>query len=388
MLKSSADIHRYFVNSKRLEYLFSSPMSHFRVSTGVFLNIFWINLGLWTLFSSSYILFLWMFDVPIGYPWLYLKFTIGTVLSIVIGTEIAMHYFSSRRYLMLFPVLLISALWYYHDLLDVLLILSIATPYLLWVLKKAYHSFGFVRRKRRGDRMEDSMNARNGVEAMLWKDITLLWRERLIASFVFSSVTIGIGSGYIATHMDVNLIPLKVRNLIVPSLPFIFLFLGTFIVSSYLFIFPMLNAFLAEEDTLWLLKHLPISGKDTVKGKVMSMCLPLLTSLPFPFFFMLFSGAGYLYIGFSLLFLSFFVSTAISLPFGIKYAGRKSDVMLLYTISVLLFSLLTAGAYVLRKLTHLGIAGFLMLIGALLISGLLLLISMEFSGRMMERKCV
>ena len=386
MLKTSADFHRYFISSRRLEYLFASPLSHFITSAGIFKAIFWINMGLWALFSSSYILFLRIFGASVGYPWLYLKFTIGVMLSIVLGTGIAVHYFSRRRYLMLLPVAFIAYLWYHHDLISIASLTLLSLFYLIFALKSSYHSFGFVSKKERKGQIKEAVKPRNPVDAMMWKEISLMWRERLISSFIFTSISVGLGSGYIATHMDIALIPPRIRPVIVPALPFVFLFLGTFIVSSYLFIFPMLNTFLAEEDTLWLLKNLPIDGRKIVKGKILAMSLPLLSSLPFPFLFMLFTGPRYLYSGFSMLFLSFFLSISISLPFGIKYAGKRSDVMLLYTISVIFFAIFSIGAYIIRKLSYLGFVGFLGILGIISLSALLAMLSESVSSGMMDRK--
>ncbi len=386
MLKSTADFHRYFVTSKRLEYLLSAPISHTRVAMGVFMAIFWINLGLWALFSSSYILILSSIGIDVGYPWLYLRFTLGVVLSVIIGVEIGVHFFSRSRYLMAFPVLFITSLWYHRDIDSILLIILISSMYLMYALKLSHRSFGFISRKERRAQIKERMGSMGPAEAMAWKEMRVLWRENLITSFLFTSVSVGIGSGYLGTHMDIALIPLRIRPFLVPVLPLAFLFLGTFIISSYLFIFPTLNAFLAEEDTMWILKHLPISGSRIVKGKVMAMCLPLLTSLPFPFFFVLFTGAHYLYPGFAMLFLSFFLATAISLPFGIRYAGKKSDVMLLYSISVMFFAIFSAASYITIKLIHLGIPGFFVIIGLIFLASIFLFVSMKLSGEMMDRK--
>jgi hypothetical protein len=388
MLKATADFHRYFVSSKRMEYLLALPVSHSKVSAGVFNTVFWMNMGLWTLFSSSYIYLLYIFGTYIGYPWLYLKFTIGVALSVIIGVEVATHYFSKKRYLLLIPVIFIAYLWYFHDLFSTIIALLISSLYLPFSLRISYHSFGFVHRKERKGQIKDASIPRNPVDAMCWKEMKIMWRERLISSFVFTSISVGIGSAYIAMHMDISLIPPKIRPILVPSLPFVFLFLGVFIVASYLFIFPMLNVFLAEEDTMWMLKHLPLSGKDIIKGKMLSISLPLIASLPFPFYFMLFSSVRYLYLGFSMLFMAFFISGALSLPFGIRYAGKKSDVMLLYTLSVIFFAVLSMGAYAMKRLSTMGIAGFSGIVLIITGSALLMLISMEISGKMMEKRWI
>lgn len=388
ILKSSADFHRYFVDSRRIEYLFASPISHFSTSSGIFLGIFWINLGLWSLFSSAYISVLFLYGIPIGYPTLYLKFTLGVAFAIILGVIIAIHYFSPKRRLMLIPVLLISALWYFHEIIHILILISLTFPYFLWALKISPASFGYVVRKERRSAVPYSKKPRNPVEAMRWKEITVLWRDRLVLSFLITAVSVGAGSGYLAIHMDTSIFPAHLRPYIVPALPFIFLFLGIFILSSYLFIFPALNTFLAEEKTLWLLKNLPASGKLIVSGKTGAMVLPFLTSLAFPFYFSIFTGLRFMSLTFSILILSFFLSTAISIPFGIRYAGKKSDVLLLYTISILLFTVLSIGAYAIKKSMDMGFLGALITIFILDWSAFILYLSVEYSGRMMDRKWV
>ncbi len=386
MLKSSADFHRYFVNSRRIEYLFASPISHFRTSFGIFTLIFWINLGLWALFSSSYVLILFLYGTDVGYAGLYLKFTMGVILAILIGTTLAIHYFSTKRRLMAIPVMLLSTLWYFHRPEHILATIVLSSLYLLWALKISYLSFGYVTRKERRSSQTYAKRLRNPVEAMTWKETTLLWRERLVISFLVTAVSVGLGSGYLATHMDIGIFPPHIRPHIAPVLPYVFLFLGTFILSSYIFIFSTLNLFLAEEDTLWMLKNLPISGKSVVSGKLRATILALLTALAFPFHFSVFTDAKYIFLGISMVILSFFISAAISLPFGIRYAGKKSDVLLLYSVSILLFTLLSLGSYALYRLSFMGVPGLLITIFIIDWSAFFLYISLEYSGKMMDRK--
>ncbi len=378
--------YRYFINSRRIEYLFASPIPHFRTSFAIFNLVFWVNLGLWALFSSSYVLMLSVYGVDVGYADMYLKFTMGVILAIILGTILAIHYFSAKRSLMIIPVLMISALWYFHGPEHILAILLLSFPYLLWALKLSYHSFGYAIRKERRSSASNTKHTRNPIEAMCWKEITLLWRDRLILSFLVTAVSVGLGSGYLATHMDIGIFPPHIRPYITPALPHIFLFLGTFILSSYLFVFSTLNLFLAEEDTLWMLKNLPISGRSVVSGKLMATSLALLTALAFPFHFSVFTDTKYIFPGIMMVILSFFISTTVSLPFGIRYAGKKSDVLLLYSVSILLFIVLSIGAYALYRLLSFGFSGLLLTIFILDWSAFVLYLSLEYSGKMMDRK--
>ncbi len=388
LLKASADIHRYFITSDRMEYLFASPLSRLSIPLGVFMVIFWTNLGLWTLFSSTYILILSLYSVPIVYPWLFLNFTMAVMLSSVLGTGMAIHYFSPKRWLMVFPVFFISALWYFHDARQTGFILLSSIPYLIFALYVSPNSFGYIVRKERKDAIAYTRAVRDAVGAMRWKEMTVLWRDRLVTSFLVTSVSVGIVSGYLAVHTDPNIFPPEARVMVIPNLPFIFLFLGIFILASYLFVFPALNTFLAEEKTLWILKNLPLSGRDIIYGKLGGLVLPLITALAFPFYFAIFTGMGRIFLSFAVLLLAFFLSLAVSLPFGIRYAGKRSDVLLLYTVSILIFTVLSIGAYLMKKSAEMGFLGILVSILILDWSAFLLYLSVEFSGKMMDRKWI
>ncbi len=388
MLKASADIHRYFVTSRHIEYLFASPVRRTGVSLGIFSMIFWVNLGLWALFSSSYIVLLHIYHVPIGYPELYAKFTGGVVLSMVLGAGVGLHYFSARRRHMLIPVLFMSALWYFHEPWQIALLILASIPYLIWLLHMAPNSFGYIIRKERGSAAPYSKVIRDPVQSLRWKEMTVLWRDRLVTSFVFTSVMVGFLSGYLAINMDPNIFPPEIRPHILPHLPFIFLFLGAFILASYLFVFPGLNIFLAEEDTLWILKNLPISGRAIVTGKLGSLVLPFIAALSFPFYFAIYTGYSYLPMAFAILILSFFLSLAIALPFGIRYSGKRSDVLLLYSVSIVIFTLISIGSYGIKKGLEMGFPGLLLVIFLLDWSAFLLYLSVHLSGRMMDKKWV
>ena len=48
----------------------------------------------------------------------------------------------------------------------------------------------------------------------------------------------------------------------------------------------------------------------------------------------------------NILIYSFIACVIVSAPLGVKYVGKKSDIMLIYSISMLLFVVLGAGAYI------------------------------------------
>jgi cation transport ATPase len=105
-------------------------------------------------------------------------------------------------------------------------------------------------------------------------------------------------------------------------------------------VFPSLNLFLNEEKTMWIIRHMPVENDGIIFGKVSSLFLCFITALPFIPYISIFTGLDQ--IGFILWFLifSYIAGIIISVPLGVKYVGKKSDVMLLYSVAMILFVIL------------------------------------------------
>ncbi len=386
LMKAAGDFHRQYITSKHLEYIMATPVSGTRISASLFNLVFWTGLGLWAAFSSSYILLLSIYGGNIGYPWLYADFTLGIILSEMLGASIAIWYFGNRRW-MLFPaVLIISALWFYNDITRTFILILLTVPYLLFSLMNSGTAFGHSSRKKRRQLRPGDVRIRHQSDAVRWKEATIMWRDRLIPGFAITAVLVGLSTGYLAGHIDMNLFPPQIRPRIAPAVPEMMLMLGAYITAAYAFVFPGLNLFLSEERTLWLLRNLPIGERSLISGKLGAMLLPFLASIPFPFYFMLYEGAQYLAEGLLMLVFAFFTGLATALPFGIRYAGRKSDVLLLYTVSVLFFAILSIFAYVSHYSAKLGVMGVLLVIFLLDWSAFVLWLSFELSSRMLSKK--
>jgi len=130
--------------------------------------------------------------------------------------------------------------------------------------------------------------------------------------------------------------------------------MADYVVVMYAAVFPALNLFLTEEKTMWILRSLPVSNETIVYGKTLALSLCFLTTLPFLAFIPIFQGVSDLLFLFWFLVFSFLAAVIIALPLGVKYVGKKSDILLLYSVAMILFVLLSvvgAGMNLLRSNT-------------------------------------
>jgi hypothetical protein len=119
-----------------------------------------------------------------------------------------------------------------------------------------------------------------------------------------------------------------------------FLFLGIYVVIMYTAVFPSLNLFLNEEKTMWILRHMPVKNESIVYGKVSSLALCFLTAIPFIPYITIFTGLDQIVFLVWFLVFSYIAGIILSLPLGVKYVGKKSDIMLLYSVAMILFVIL------------------------------------------------
>lgn len=182
---------------------------------------------------------------------------------------------------------------------------------------------------------------RKTLRAIFYKETTILWRDRLLFSFVSSAVTIGIFSGYLAKFGGDSILPEGIKQLAKFITPSMYGFLGVYVLTIYTSVFTSLNFFLAEEDTEWLIRNLPVTEKTIMSGKAISLTLSFICSIPFVAFFSAFKGLNMIPSMMWFLVFSFMVGVAISFPLGAKYMGKKSDVLLLYCVAMIMFIILT-----------------------------------------------
>jgi hypothetical protein len=168
------------------------------------------------------------------------------------------------------------------------------------------------------------------------------------------SIFTALGTGYLFLYGTDLFIPESMQRYLSGFLPSLFVFLGCYVVVMYAAVFPALNLFLTEEKTMWILRSLPVSNETIVYGKTLALSLCFLTTLPFLAFIPIFQGASDLLFLFWFLVFSFLAAVIIALPLGVKYVGKKSDILLLYSVAMILFVLLSvvgAGMNLLRSNT-------------------------------------
>jgi len=338
-MKSGVDFHKYYIKSNTISYPLSTPISHQRTISEIFLVVFWLQLGLWAFFSILFSIFIALSEIKLSYPIEYIQFTMGVMLGTILGSLISMHFFSSKR-LRLIPIPIFFAfLWFYREPIATLIILLLATIYLIISFRWALDSYQFVKRIERNKELKQ-VKTRDAIKAIFHKETTILWRDRLLFSFVFSAVTIGGFSGYLAQFGGDSILPEGIKQLARFITPSMYGFLGIYILAIYTSVFTSLNFFLAEEDTEWLIRNLPIREKTIMKGKAVSLVLPFICSIPFVAFFSAFKGLNMIPSLMWFMAFSFMVGVTISFPLGAKYMGKKSDVLLLYCVAMILFVVL------------------------------------------------
>ena len=339
MMKSSVDFYRYFIKSSQVSYALSTPVSQRKTTFEIFLVVFWVQLGLWALFSGIYTLILSASGVYMGHPELYVIFTLGVILSTILGSTVALHFFSIHR-LRLIPIgIFLLCLWFFNNIFSIIMIILASVVFLFWSLRNSLDSFQYAKRKERIKDIE-LVGIRNVKAAIINKETTIIWRDNLLSSFIFSSVSTGIFIGYLTAFGDETVIPEVLRTITERLSPLVYAFLGTYIVIMYTAVFPSLNLFLAEEKTMWLLRLMPISNKKIIKSKVSSLTLSFIASIPYVAFFIAFAGLKYLLFSLWLLVFSYLMAVILSVPIGAKYVGKKSDILVLYSVAMLLFIIL------------------------------------------------
>ncbi len=385
LMKSASDLHTYFVSSPQVTYALSTPVSQQRTVGNVILTIVAVNMMIWFLFSLIYLAVLQLFHIPLTYTMEYCLFSISVFIAILLGCSLCLHYFSQKPYRMIPTVLLLSLCWLSQSLLFVVLILPLAVIHCLWSMSHPMDSYRFVRRKERASERA-SVHPRGILQTLFIREVTGIWRERLFFSFIFMSLVTAIGTGYLFLHGTDLFIPESLQRYFQGSLPSLFVFLGCYIVVMYSAVFPALNLFLSEEKTIWILQTLPVKNDTIVYGKTLALGLCFLTTLPFLAVIPIFLGGDDIIFLLWFLCFSFLAAIILAIPLGVKYVGKKSDILLLYSVAMILFVLLSIvgiGMNLLRSATPYSILPLCLLL--LCLEGSLLFLSLKFSARLLSQ---
>jgi hypothetical protein len=344
MIKSSVDFYNFFVKSNEVTYALCTPVKHKKTISEIFIAVFLTNLIIWFSFSTLYILGLVFFRININYPDLYIFFNLGVIAAICLGSSICINFFSGLRLRMLPMAIILVFYLYLQEPLFIVLTLPVAVLHIIWSLSHAKESHQNIRRKERINNV-----AQNKTRTIIWaifhKETTILWRDRLLSSFISMSAFTGFATGYLYLYGDEIFIPESLRVMYGEFLPSLFIFLGVFVVVIYTAVFPSLVLFLNEEKTMWILRHIPIKNQTLIIGKLSALILCFIAGMPFIPFILIFVGfENLLYIIWFLVF-AYLASVIIALPIGVKYVGKKSDIMLLYSVTMLLLFVLGIASF-------------------------------------------
>ena len=385
ILKSSYDFHNNYTNSPSVYYALSTPVSHTRTVFEIFLMVFFVQLGLWVLFSSLYNVVLIAAGINLGYPVVYLQFTFGIMLAAVLGTTITLHFFSKKKYRLIPIAIIFTILYIWHDLFSILLILIVSSVYLFWSLHHALDSYQYVSRK---ERKKEKLQIwiQNVKRAIFYKEIIVLWRDRILLSMIFSAVTLGIISGYLARFGGDSFLPEGLKLIVSKLAPGSYALFGIYVLTVYCAVFISLNTFLNEEHTLWLIRHLPVDINTVVKGKALALVMPFICTIPFVAYYSAFtSGESLLFLVWFLVF-SFLAGVIISFPLGAKYVGKKSDILLLYSVSLIIFVILSVVFSFDIVFRMLSLPRYLFYILTIVFELLLLVVSLKVSSNILALK--
>jgi hypothetical protein len=343
MIKSSFDFYNFYIKSQVITYALSTDINHKKTIFEIFLAVLLTNISIWIIFSTIYIISLIVLKININYPNLYVIFIIGIISSICIGCSICINFFSNTRARITPMIFFLIFYLLFQEPLFVVMTLPLSFIYIIWSLNLAGESYQNIRRKERINNTSQN-KTRNIISAIFHKETTIFWRERLLTSFILTSILTGLGSGYLYLYGEELFIPASLRFIYSNFLPSMFIFLGIFVVIIYTAVFPSLVLFLNEEKTFWILRHIPVNNEKLIFGKLSSLVLCFIAGLPFIPFILIFIGIeNLLYLSWFFVF-AYLAGVIIALPIGVKYIGKKSDIMLLYSVTMLLLFILGIGS--------------------------------------------
>ncbi len=384
LMKSANDLHTHFITAPQASYALSTHVAHRKTVGEIVLTILLMNIGLWFSFSLLFILVLSALRIPLNYPVEYLLFSINIMIAILLGCSLSLHFFSLKQYRMIPTLVLLVFFWFSQSLLFISCMFPLAILHCCWSLSHPLESYRFVKRKER-TKERAQVHLRGSLITLFYREVTVIWRERLYFSFISMSITTALGTGYLYLYGTDLFIPESIQKLVSGFLPTLFVFLGCYIVIMYAAVFPALNLFLTEEKTMWILRNLPIKNETIIYGKTLALSLSFLATLPFLAFVPIFLGIDDLLFLLWFLGFSFLAAIIIAIPLGVKYVGKKSDILLLYSVAMILFVLLSivgAGMNLLRSGATISILPLCVLLLWLELSALFL--SLKLSARLLS----
>jgi hypothetical protein len=234
-----------------------------------------------------------------------------------------------------------SSSWFLFSWKFLIFILAISIGLLGLSILQVNQSYLYVHRKKR--KRVSSQNWKGVIQAVFQKETTMLWRDNLFFSVIVSAVVMGIFCGYVSSYGAAQFLP-ESLNMFTTNIPVLgYAFMGVYVLVVYAAVFIGLNVFLNEQNTVWLIHLLPVSTSTIVWGKIASLCLSFLACIPFVAFFTAFTQGSEVWMTIWLLLFGFLSGCILSSIIGSYYCGRKSDVLLLYSVSLLMFIVIAVG---------------------------------------------
>lgn len=342
ILKAAYDFYHVFITKKEAVYALSTPVKQSRTVFEMALFIFWTNVGFWAVLSGLYTGIIANLNVSFDGAEAYLLITAGVMLAILVGIALCFILFSKYRITVTLLGVPLILLWYQFNWTFVFLSFMIYLMVLLILFRNVLIAFLFQYQKNRSHERE-RVYFPGSILSICVKECLFLWRERLLLSIIFSASFLGFTSGYLAVFGESLFLPEQIRFFAMRLSIETYAFVGIYVLVVYTSVFISLNLFLEEERTIWLLKSLPISTQVFVTGKTLSMILPFFASIPFLAFFLAFTQGEAFEVVLWLFIFSFLSGMSIAIPLGSRYVGGKSDVLLLYSVSLIMLVVLGIG---------------------------------------------
>ncbi|MBS3748552.1 MAG: hypothetical protein KGY65_01020 [Candidatus Thermoplasmatota archaeon] len=379
LLKAAYDFYRSFITNHALVYALSTQKKQLIILSEIVLVIIWSNLGFWAVLSGFYTLLIFLLHLSFEGTIAYLFLTAAVLLSGIIGSLLCYLLFSKYRWFIPLLTSPLLFLWLSFNWV-VLSFISIFYIVLFWVsLRNVLEGYLFQQQKNKIHNGETTKFP-GSFWSVCVKEWIFLWRERLLASIVFSASFLGIITGYLAVFGQSLFLPEEIRFFTNRLSLETYAFVGIYVLVVYTAVFITLNLFLTEENKVWLIKSIPLSAESFVLGKLVAMILPAIASIPFLAFFLAFTQGESTGLIIWLFIFSFVSGVIIAAPLGSKYIGKKSDILLLYSVSLIMLLISSIGFSLAELARVLQAYSFIILAGTLFILLCLLFISVKISA--------
>lgn len=368
MAKASSETVENTIRNKTLKHLFTSPIKTRDIQLSRMMRVFWYNMLLVAI-SMSVVAFLipvMNIDIPIDryfFPHLYLLLIAAPMVGFNLGV---FTYIPQNKWRI--PALFlygqnITFVWFVtHANLDyimfsyaVLIQISVSIIILLTsskVFSEAW-KYGITTKTYKSFRFHDAGDffpkyIRRSIRRMGEKEMLIRWRRRESPATIGVSAVLGIGLLVMYHQLGPNPdLGLGLEKLFYPVLIGMTIYVGVILQV----VLPSLTLFSRDGKKMWTFMTLPISKRDVVWGKTLSILIyspfvPLFIAVPlplilgYPIHFMLFAVAASFAMIFA--FMGIGIWAAAKFPNYDESVNGAPDIITMYTI---LIACLITGAF-------------------------------------------